>query len=74
MKAEEGHFTKDFSEPMIQLDPYKTMICLAHTRNTVEKIPFIPSGEITSHKIHKFFKDNDKKMLNRINELIMLYK
>lgn len=73
-KAEEGHFTKDFSEPMIQLDPYKTMICLAHTRNTVEKIPFIPSGEITSHKIHKFFKDNDKKMLNRINELIMLYK
>jgi glycosyltransferase involved in cell wall biosynthesis len=70
MKAEEGHFTNDFSEPMVQLDPYKTMICLAHDCNTVEKTAFIPSGLLTKHKINKFFKDNDTKMINRVNELV----
>jgi hypothetical protein len=29
-KAEESHFTNNFSEPMIQLDPIKTMLCIAH--------------------------------------------
>lgn len=70
-KAEEGHFTNDFKEPMVQLDPYKTMLCLAHDCNTVEKTAFIPSGQLTKHKVHKFFKDSDKKMENRINELII---
>jgi hypothetical protein len=69
-KAEEGHFTNDFTEPMVQLDPYKTMICLAHDCNTVEKTSFIPSGLLTKHKINKFFKDNDTKMINRVNELV----
>ena len=69
MKAEEGHFTKDFSEQMIQLDPLKTMLCLAHDCNTVEKTAYIPSGELTICKLHKFFKTNDKTMINRINEL-----
>jgi hypothetical protein len=74
MKAEEGYFTKDFSEPMIQLDPLKTMICLAHDCNTVEKTAFIPSGVSTNHRLNKFFKDNDKKMLDRINEIVLRLK
>ena len=71
-KAEEGYFTKDFSEPMVQLDPYKTMLCLAHDCNTVEKTAFIPSGQLTKHKVHKFFKNSDKKMEGRINELVKI--
>jgi hypothetical protein len=54
---------------MVQLDPYKTMICLAHDCNTVEKTAFIPAGHLIKHKINKFFKDNDTKMIKRIGEL-----
>jgi glycosyltransferase involved in cell wall biosynthesis len=68
-KAEEGHFTNDFSEPMIQLDPIKTMLCISHDCNTVEKTSYIPNGILTKHKLNKFFKDNDNIMINRINEL-----
>jgi glycosyltransferase involved in cell wall biosynthesis len=36
-KAEEKHFLKDYSIPMVQLDPLKTIICIAHPRNTIDK-------------------------------------
>jgi glycosyltransferase involved in cell wall biosynthesis len=68
-KAEESHFTNKFTEPMIQLDPFKLMICLAHNNNTVEKTTFIPQGKPTNIKIKDFFKKGDKKMLEWIKEL-----
>jgi len=69
-KAEEAHFTNNFSEPLIQLDPQKTMICLAHDNNTVNKDPFIEKGKMTSHKLSGFFKTKNKEMLEWIkNEL-----
>ena len=69
-KAEEAHFTNSFTEPLIQLDPQKTMICLAHSSNTVNKDPFIQRGKPTGHKLAKFFKTKNKDMLNWIkNEL-----
>lgn len=68
-RAEESQFTNAFSVPMVQLDPYKTMICISHNNNTVDKKPFIPSGKMTSLKLKDFFKKGDKKMLERIKEL-----
>jgi len=34
---EEPSFTRNFSEPMVQLDPAKTMLAIAHQANTVPK-------------------------------------
>lgn len=36
-KAEEKFFLHDFTVPMIQLDPYLTILCIAHQSNTVDK-------------------------------------
>ena len=33
----EPSFTGRFTQPMVQLDPLKTMICINHGKNTVEK-------------------------------------
>lgn len=65
-KAEESQFTKGFSEPLVQLDPFKTMICIAHGLNTVDKEPFIPHAQMTAIKIKDFFKKGDKRMIDRI--------
>ena len=65
-QAEEAFFTNNFSEPMVQLDPHKVMLCIAHDNNTVDKNQFIATGKETSEKLHKFFKINDKKMIERI--------
>lgn len=35
--AEESSFTEDFTEPMVQLDPWKTIIQSSHTENTYSK-------------------------------------
>jgi glycosyltransferase involved in cell wall biosynthesis len=35
--AEEPSFLDDYKHPMIQLDPFKTMIVMAHNRNTYDK-------------------------------------
>jgi len=34
---EEPSFTNNFSEKMAQLDPFKTIICIAHSSNTFDK-------------------------------------
>lgn len=65
-QAEESHFTNQFSEPMCQLDPRKVMLCISHKNNTINKNQFIPQGKKTQFKINKFFKVNNKKMLNTI--------
>ncbi len=35
--GEEPSFTRNFTEPMVQLDPVKTMLAIAHQANTVPK-------------------------------------
>lgn len=60
--AEESSFTKNFTEPMIQLDPYSTAIISSHSSNTfLKKIFFIQIyndiynlGIKVNHKINKF--------------------
>lgn len=39
--AEEGVFTEGWKHPMAQLDPFKTVLALSHTDNTIEKTMFI---------------------------------
>lgn len=68
-KAEESHFTNKFTEPMVQLDTFKVMCCIAHQNNTVEKTTFIPQGKLTNIKLKDFFKKGDKVMLERIKQL-----
>jgi hypothetical protein len=41
--AEEAHFLEDFSIPMVQLEPLKTITCIGHSRNTVDKRRFLTS-------------------------------
>ncbi len=41
-KAEESSFTNDFSEPMEQLDPVKTIVVSGHSANTVDKTHIDP--------------------------------
>lgn len=65
-QAEEAHFTNNYTEPLVQLDPFKTMLCIAHDNNTVNKDKFIVQGKDDGLKIQKFFKINDKTMINRI--------
>jgi len=36
-RGEEKSFTNDFSEPMVQLDPIKTIVISGHSTNTVDK-------------------------------------
>lgn len=69
-KAEEAFFTNNFSEPMVQLDPHKVMLCLAHTSNTVDKDPFIEKGKMTAFDLKSFFKTKNTAMINWIkNEM-----
>lgn len=67
-QAEEAHFTNNFSEPMAQLDPHKVILCIAHDKNTVDKDQFLKQGKETTIKLHKFFKNNDKIMVERIKD------
>ena len=39
--AEEGVFTSDWSTPMENLDPMKTVLAMSHTNNTIEKTMFL---------------------------------
>lgn len=36
--GEETAFTRRFTEPMVQLDPEKTVLCISHAKNTVPKV------------------------------------
>jgi len=68
-QAEEAHFTNNFSEPLVQLDPHKVILCIAHGKNTVDKDQFLQQGKKTDIKIQKFFKTSDKIMIDRIKKL-----
>lgn len=56
-KAEEGYFTNNFTEPLTQLDPFKTMLCIAHKTNTFDKGQIIKSGKKTNYKWKDFVKN-----------------
>mgnify|MGYP001033246846 CR=1 FL=1 len=70
VKAEESFLTNGFTTPMVQLNPHKLMLCLAHNCNTVEKQQFLAQGRVTGYTLKNFFKHKDKYMIDWIkNEL-----
>jgi glycosyltransferase involved in cell wall biosynthesis len=46
-RGEEPSFTNDFTEPMIQLDPMKTIVISGHGHNTVDKEKICHSEQFT---------------------------
>lgn len=58
--AEERAFTRSFSEPVAQIDPRDTLLCIAHGENTVDKRPFGArrSGKATDLTLDDFLKSD----------------
>lgn len=61
--AEEKYFLKDYTEPLVQLDPYKTIICISHSSNTFDKHNVIKTGRETGMKLKQVVKGKDEKYL-----------
>ena len=46
--AEERLFTHNYTVPLRQLDPFHTILCIAHSSNTFDKTPLIPFASETA--------------------------
>jgi glycosyltransferase involved in cell wall biosynthesis len=59
--AEETSFLNNYKERMVQLDPFKVMLVMAHSENTFDKKKFrekpTPLFVLTPMKIQRFIKD-----------------
>lgn len=56
---EEPVFLNNYKSPMVQLSPYKTMLCISHTSNTHDKKTIIQGGKKTSLKLKNFVEDKE---------------
>lgn len=61
--AEEKFFLNNYTEPMVQLDPFKTIICISHTENTFDKHHVIKTGREMSMKMKQIVKNKEQKNL-----------
>jgi len=52
--GEESIFTLNWKEPMLQLDPFQTVLMIAHARNTIDKRPFRPFLKKVNLKLDHF--------------------
>lgn len=57
--GEESSFTKNFTEPLVQLDSFKTILCISHQCNTFDKKNIKLSGASTVAKIKDFVKNKE---------------
>lgn len=75
--AEEKKFLHNYTIPLIQLDPVKTILVFNHSHNTIDKEGFIKNPtkfvKKTDYDIHKFIKD-EKTIDFYTNELHSLLK
>ena len=67
LKSEEKSFLNNFSEPILQLEPLKNILCISHTNNTVDKLDKIIYAEEYNQNIKKIIKD--KKLLEFFKNL-----
>jgi glycosyltransferase involved in cell wall biosynthesis len=66
---EEPSFTNNFSEDLVQLNTEKTILCISHDSNTVDKKRMLnQSKEQNTFNLKKKFK-NDKVYLNFLKEI-----
>lgn len=68
-KAEEKKFLNDYKVPLIQIDPFKTMICIAHDSNTVDKRKVLRNSNIKPTTVKLKNKVSDKFLLNFYKKL-----
>lgn len=66
--AEEKFFLNNYTEPMVQLDPYKTILCISHTANTFDKHNVMSSGKEIHLELKQIIKCKNKR------EFIPFYK
>jgi glycosyltransferase involved in cell wall biosynthesis len=70
--SEEKYFLKDFTIPLIQLDPFKTIICISHNNNTFDKNillnnPILSKGNRINININIII--NDKFVIEFLNNI-----
>lgn len=78
--AEEKYFLKDYTVPLVQLDPLKTILVFSHLHNTFDKKELLKSGEnqfqkVSPKTVDMFIKDKDMKdfYMNQIDVLLRDY-
>lgn len=74
--TEEKHFLKNYTIPLIQLDPLKTIICLSHNNNTFDKEvliknPLLSKAIKTNFNINQLISNTYIKTF--LNEEYLLY-
>ena len=62
-RAEEKYFLKNYTFPMVQLNPLKTILVISHEKNTFDKKQMIGNGKRfkmkkTNFKLKKFIRDS----------------
>ena len=55
--SEESGFTNNFSVPLLQLHYLKTILCISHNTNTVDKMILKNSCKLTTFKLKQIIKD-----------------
>lgn len=55
--GEEQFFTKNFTNPMIQLNPWETILCFNHKKNTFDKTVIFTPEKKVSIQIKKVLRD-----------------
>lgn len=66
--GEESSYTKNFTEPLVQMDPFKTILCISHNSNTFDKGTIKHQGAFTVAKLRDFVKD---KMIRNFYDNIL---
>lgn len=60
--AEEKYFLNNYQEKLIQLDSEKTILCIAHGKNTFDKKKVLHMGKLSHYKLKNFIQD--KKIID----------
>lgn len=66
-KAEEKIFLNEYKTQQIQIDPFKAILCIAHTKNTFDKRTLLMRMVKTSLKLKNFVKE--KHLIEFYNSL-----
>jgi glycosyltransferase involved in cell wall biosynthesis len=66
-KAEEKIFLNEYKTQQIQIDPFKAILCIAHTKNTFDKRNLLERMVKTSLKLKNFVKE--KHLIEFYNNL-----
>ena len=57
ISGEEKFFLKNYTIPLIQLNPFKTTLLISHDSNTIDKNDIIKYGNLSKKKINVFIKN-----------------